>query len=408
MLEYVVLIKELLESMDIDGSALNLLRRTELNKLIEFIGEDVLKETIKEKHHACVYPEIILQILCDICPQLRNPYTSINWIAPTGYVDELKLIFQPEQRSPEWYAFRKNRLTASDIGSVLGKNHYTKPEQILLKKCGYEKPFRMSPACAHGVKFEPIATQIYESRMNTTVHEFGCIAHSKYSFIGASPDGICQNGVMLEIKNPESREIIGLPPIQYFIQMQIQLEVCDLELCDYLECTYSFYETLKDLCEEEKDNTHGHTEFGPVIEYNTVNNPKEEKYEYCPVNITVSEKEKWVHKTMERLQTLENLWGLPKVTWWALKEYSLVRIRRNTAWFQEALPQLEQFWNKVLKQREIGIEAIVPPVRKKKQSVCRLLLDENEDSKTLTIAEENTVDDTEKKGDEVKKYVLQI
>lgn len=366
------LVKMILTDMEVHPKTLHMMRQAHLNDLIHCLST-VLKQVLK---HEYVFPEFIRQVLCAECPDIRNPYAPLTWTAPAGYVDDLKKVFQPEQRSPEWYAFRKERLTASDIGTVLGKNHYSKPKDILLKKCGYEKPFYMSPPCAHGVKYEPIATFIYEKRQKMTVHEFGCLAHPVHPFIGASPDGICSNGVMLEIKNPYSRKIVGIPPIHYWIQMQIQLEVCDLELCDFLECSYAFYDTHEELKEGELAATHGNAEFGPVIEYYVAANTKEARYRYCPLGITVKKMHTWIADTMKDIHDKENCVYEPFVTWWALKTYSLVRVRRDTAWFAEALPQLRTFWEKVIKQRVVGIEALVPKPKKKRKSVCKLLVEE--------------------------------
>ena len=52
---------------------------------------------------------------------------------------------------------------------------------------------------------------------HTQIKDFGCIQHSKYKFLGASPDGINVDphneryGRMLEIKNIVNREINGIP-----------------------------------------------------------------------------------------------------------------------------------------------------------------------------------------------------
>lgn len=368
--------------MKVHPKSLCYMRKAHLDDLIHCIST-VLKEVLKPSY---VFPEMIHQVMCDECPNLRNPYAPLDWTSPPGYIDELKRLFQPEQRSPEWYAFRKERLTASDIATVLGKNHYSTPKDILLKKCGFEKPFYMSPPCAHGVKYEPIATEIYERRQKMKVHEFGCIAHPKYSFIGASPDGICPNGVMLEIKNPYSRKIVGIPPIHYWIQMQIQLEVCDLELCDFLECSYNLYDTYEELKEGEMDKTHENREFGPVIEYYVATNTKEAKYRYCPQDLSVAKMKKWVTDTLANIHETENCVYEPFVTWWALKVYSVVRVRRDTAWFANALPQLRSFWEKVLRQRQIGIEDLVPKPKKKKKIACKLLVDDEKDD-TITNVE---------------------
>ena len=42
---------------------------------------------------------------------------------------KLKLLDLPEQRSPEWYAMRKEKLTASSIASAIGKCHFTTRER---------------------------------------------------------------------------------------------------------------------------------------------------------------------------------------------------------------------------------------------------------------------------------------
>ena len=87
---------------------------------------------------------------------------------------------QPEQRSDEWYVFRKSRLTASDLGTALGENPYSKPEDLILKKCGIEAPFKPNKACMHGIKDEDVTIQIYESRYKKKIIEFGCIEHPNY------------------------------------------------------------------------------------------------------------------------------------------------------------------------------------------------------------------------------------
>ena len=142
----------------------------------------------------------------------------------------------PKQRSPEWYIYRNNRLTASDLGTILGCNPYSKRKHVILKKCGHEEPFFSSLAVLHGIKFESIAINIYENRNNVTIKEYGCMPHKTIPYFGASPDGICDInsknkkyiGRMLEIKCPKSRKITNFIPTYYELQIQGQLEVCNL------------------------------------------------------------------------------------------------------------------------------------------------------------------------------------
>ena len=46
----------------------------------------------------------------------------------------------------------------------------------------------------------------------------------------------------LEIKNVVSREITEIPKFDYWIQMQLQMEVCNLDECDFLETKFIEYE----------------------------------------------------------------------------------------------------------------------------------------------------------------------
>ena len=90
---------------------------------------------------------------------------------------------------------------------------------------------------------------LYEYIHNTRIGEFGCIKSEKYKYIAASPDGINIKkdspyyGRMLEIKNPVSRNINGIPKKEYWAQMQFQLYVCDLKECDFFETKFVEYES---------------------------------------------------------------------------------------------------------------------------------------------------------------------
>ena len=81
----------------------------------------------------------------------------------------------------------------------------------------------------------------YEKDFNTKVGEFGCIKHEKIKFLRASPDGInidptnLRYGRLVEVKNPTSRQLDGIPEKAYWVQMQIQMEVWDLDECDFLK-----------------------------------------------------------------------------------------------------------------------------------------------------------------------------
>ena len=75
------------------------------------------------------------------------------------YLDSIP---QPAQRTPEWYEFRNNRLTASDLGTAMNINPYSQMDKLIMKKCGEEQPFVVNSAITHGVKFEDVAIAVYQ------------------------------------------------------------------------------------------------------------------------------------------------------------------------------------------------------------------------------------------------------
>lgn len=177
--------------------------------------------------------------------------TSIEYY--TKIIEYLRTRPQPPQRTDAWYKFRHNLITASNAYKAFESQ--SSINQLIYEKCqplktaetdsfsyvNVKSPFHW------GQKYEPVSVLLYEEIFKTKVEDFGCIQHDKYSCIGASPDGINVDpssplyGRMLEIKNVVSREITGIPKKEYAIQMQLQMEVCNLDECDFLETKFVEY-----------------------------------------------------------------------------------------------------------------------------------------------------------------------
>ena len=186
-------------------------------------------------------------------------------------IDYLYLQPQHTQRTPEWYNFRNNLITASNAYKIFETN--ATRNQIIYEKCSaftkmgtniedISTPHINTESPLHwGQKYEPISVLVYEKMVQTKIEEFGCIKHSIYDFLGASPDGIITNptsskyGRMLEIKNIVNREIDGIPKKEYWIQMQLQMEVCDLHECDFLETQFIEYENETDFINDYEIDT---------------------------------------------------------------------------------------------------------------------------------------------------------
>jgi len=295
----------------------------------------------------------------------------------------LRDIELPEQRSPEWFKMRSTRITASDIGTVLGDNKYEPEYKFILKKT-IGSTFTSNKFCYHGKKLEEIATLIYQYRMNVKVEEFGLMEHPKYNFLGASPDGICSPykldgkhktefvGRMLEIKCPLSRDInkIGpikgyICPIYYWDQVQIQLECCDLDECDFLQCKLREYtdrdEFINDTDELEPFRSKKYKyEKGCLIQLLPKDKISEPYWQTVwdsasfiypdKIEMTPYECDIWIAKQMQEIATNSKYYKyvFDKVIYWRLEDLSNVTINRDREWFKDSFPKLKKMWDRVL------------------------------------------------------------
>jgi putative phage-type endonuclease len=140
---------------------------------------------------------------------------------------------QYEQRTPPWYEARRTLITASDCAAALGVKPFATfkgcPRKELLDKKLTQR-FMTNVFVEHGNKYEDEARDAAMDALGKQSLDFGMIRHPSLPWLGASPDGITTDGIMVEIKNPLRRKIIpGEVPHHYFPQVQVQMEVCDIE-----------------------------------------------------------------------------------------------------------------------------------------------------------------------------------
>ena len=139
-----------------------------------------------------------------------------------------------EQRSQEWLDLRDQMITASDVASAIGENHYETPDAFIKKKVLKTK-WAGNAATAHGTLLEPLVRDLYDARTGRKSHEIGLVQHRQYPWLGASPDGVTEDGLLIEIKCPLTRKIESKVPKHYWPQVQLQLEITDLEECDFVQ-----------------------------------------------------------------------------------------------------------------------------------------------------------------------------
>ena len=264
-------------------------------------------------------------------------------------LEELKKIPIIEQRSDEWFNARKNMITASDMAQALNKGKFGNQKDFIIKKVtnliNNENVYLKTTdkILLWGVRYEEVANKIYMSRNNVKTFEFGLIKHPDIDFFGASPDGISELGVMLEIKCPPKRKITGAIPDQYWMQMQGQLEVCNLDECDYLECKFSEYKKESDfILDKDVDQilSKDLKEKGIMIQ---IDENDETRYLYSDVNLTIDQMLDWKNKIISNLGITEEY----NIYYWKLTEYFCKRVKRDVNFFEENIKNLEFLWNKI-------------------------------------------------------------
>jgi putative phage-type endonuclease len=281
----------------------------------------------------------------------------------------LQTIEQPEQRTPEWYNFRYDHITASNAWKAYSPKEKVK-NQLIYEKCKpmdtskYNSTLTETPM-SWGHKYEPLTIQFYERLNDTTISDFGCIKHNEHNFLAASPDGIVTGnnnfGRMIEVKNVVSRVINGIPKEDYYIQMQLQMEVCNLDECDFIETKFMEYDGYNEYMEDGSGYlTHDQKHKGIIKVY--VNN-NDFVYEYMDLSCTNVE---------EWLDTEHSTYEWFKNVYWKLDVYSCVYVPRCKLWFKETFHEIQNVWNIILLERENGTYHTRQPTKRIKKEVVNL------------------------------------
>ena len=276
------------------------------------------------------------------------------------------------QRSPEWFAVRKNIFSASNLWKL-----FSTPAQynsLIYEKCKADSCTKQDGSAAQyegdllspnprnwGIKYEPVSVLIYEHKYDTEVNtKYGCIPHETLP-IGASPDGINikknnpKYGRMVEIKNIYNRDMDGIPSPEYWIQMQIQMETCRLENCDFVETRFKEYNTHQEYSADVSHDYKGIILFFIPSEYS------EGKSHFVYVPIKTVDEDEWIRTKVSELSSTHILY---QVSYWYLDEMFCTDVERNYFWFRAAIPTIQEGWEIVLREIKSGYDHRAPRSRK--------------------------------------------
>ncbi len=288
----------------------------------------------------------------------------------------LKKLELPEQRTKEWYEMRKEKLTASSLASALDKCHFTSRNELILSKIE-EKPYESNEITEWGVKYEDIAIAFYEEMYNVKVLDFGLIPHPEFEAFGASPDGICDDtgndeyvSRMVEIKCPPKRKFTKTVPGHYLMQVQGQLEVCDLDECDFFQVKIEEYENYeeykKDIFVNDDTIIDGRTYLnfpkGVTVSYRKKDEIKL-TYLYPKLNMSNEGYLKWVEE--KKIEIKENGDEFVENKWWKISRYECTLVERDNDWWIDNIGDILTFYNDLLYYRN-NVDELKEKVTKEK------------------------------------------
>jgi len=330
---------------------------------IEWIEESEIAEVFKEcllntlgKAESRRDAEAIFYSLLWEHYLLRRDIYNSQLMPDESVLGRLSSAISVKQQTPEWFSEKRNLVTASEFYLLLDK---TKARQTLIREKvrhrisdsnGHGEQIvaltpdkrRLSPM-AWGHRYEPVIRNIYAKYVaKGEVCELGRLYHPKLAGLAASPDGLVmcgpRTGRLLEIKAPVSREIEDdIVPEPYYIQIQVQMEVCDVAAVDYCECRISAGPTWSG------------TGVGPYVGVVTVVGAIEDastwQYEYSPL-----------YENTAAGRALADVWepigDVLERHVWEIEKIQTITVKRNPRWWKAVgLPAYNQFWRHVAEAR---------------------------------------------------------
>lgn len=162
-----------------------------------------------------------------------------------------------EQGSPEWFAQRLGKLTASKMADVLAttksgpaasRANYL-AQLVCERLTGKPTESYESADMKRGKELEPFARGAYEAHTGELVMAAEFVTHAEIADLGASPDGLIGKAGLLEIKCLNAANHIEVlrsgMPSKYRPQVQTQLLVTGREWCDFCAFHPDFPENMQ-------------------------------------------------------------------------------------------------------------------------------------------------------------------
>lgn len=151
-----------------------------------------------------------------------------------------------EQRSPEWFALRCGKVTASRISDMMAttRNGWAATrarylEEIVAERLTGETVIKRVPSMEARSEMEPDARDAYEFYSDNEPQVVGFVTHPTIEMAGASPDSLIGEDGGLEIKCLDSKNHIellksGIIDNGYLLQCQFNIACAERDWWDFM------------------------------------------------------------------------------------------------------------------------------------------------------------------------------
>lgn len=257
------------------------------------------------------------------------------WIRDRCYERVLRLYGQNDQRTNQWHAKRGEMITASEVYKVFSTEDARR--EVMMRKLEPALPNEKTnpiQALLWGTRFEPVAKKLYEQRTKCSITDVSCVQHPRYSFLGASPDGLIvpntndlrRYGRLVEFKCPISRVAKDGIPIAYWHQMQMQMECTGIDECEYVEFRFKQL-NYTEWCQSTEEKGMFTVYADGRVAYDIEDNTHEDTH----------------------------------VVYWALQSIKEEFVPQDKTWITSHIDQLQSFWDEVLAHRANGTKPAGKP-----------------------------------------------
>lgn len=172
-----------------------------------------------------------------------------------------------QANSITWQGARAIRMTSSTFGKICKATDRCDKEELAQSFLSFSN-INAVPL-KHGIKYEVVAREAYENKTGQKVKKCGLFIDVTMPFLAASPDGLVDDELLIEVKCPYTSRDKAISPAyvtylrsidgelklktnhNYYYQIQGQLMITGRKMCDLVIFTFCDLQVIRIMKDEE-------------------------------------------------------------------------------------------------------------------------------------------------------------